>query len=521
MKPLTENAELISEERAHGKTRAKVRVYAGPRYFEPAPGMFVPIQADRMTKSRTGYGEPMFLKAHNVVSVGIRESNNPSKFVGFRPADCPDGSEQLEVSLLEAIVGRIGKTSRLGQNQVLSKLAMDLGSCLVHATRRGCRLGYKVERRPFLRLDLAVRQLVGWALRRPIFRLTYQLHTTGLEAQYRADLDTWDFHSSRSGRLRFRLRPPRFLDFATCAPLQVAAGMVRHSFDPQTGIYIKEVGEKFDRKKLPSNYLIDLDLAYSTEADGFVTNSGPAILAANKLRASIDLDPIPDGTIDIYDRRQILGLPSPGTGWPVIQAAIAGTAVDDASASSPVAIEAILAGSTFTLNRAFTLIPLIGLTGSVQAASWFAFGDTNAGSPVGLQQGTQAAVLSVADFDAFAGVLFGTNASWAANAYNEIPLNAAGRAFVQSCLGTVAKFCSRNTSKDAASPTVAPDDASQVSGMVFADDVGAHDPYLELDLLMISRADWPGFHHHGYFAAPNWVFNFHGGGPFAGSGPIK
>jgi len=524
MTPLTTQADLVSEERlGAGKVRRRVRAYTSPRYFEPEPGMFVPIQLGRMTRARTGQGQPMLLKTHNVISLGIREDNDPLKFIGFRPADCSDGSEQLEVSLIEAVVGRTPQKTELGQDHVKSPLTMDLGGIVVHATRRGCRLGYKVERRSRLRLDLAARSLVGRARRRPWFRLTYQLHLTGLTAAYRADLDEWRFHSTRTGRLRFRLKPPQLLDPETMRPIPGTAGMAQHTYDPEAGVYLKEAGTSFDASRLPATWLIDLDLAYSTEADGFVTNSGPAMTTANKRRAAVGILPAADGLISAYDRRQILGLATPGTGWLLIQGAAIGTAADHDSDSGPAAIAATLAGSTFTLSRAFTVMPLTGFHGKVNAASWFAFGDTNSGSPVGLQQGTQADVLSAADFDAFTGPSFGVNASWAAGDWNEIPLDAVGRAYVQACLGlgTAARFCERNTSKDAASPTVAPEDASQVSGMVFADDEGAHDPYLELELLLISLADWPGFHRHGVFAATNWLFNFQGGGPFAGSGPMN
>jgi hypothetical protein len=67
-------------------------------------------------------------------------------------------------------------------------------------------------------------------------------------------------------------------------------------------------------------------------------------------------------------------------------------------------------------------------------------------SDVAVQEGTQNSPLVKADYSAFTGLGFAAK-DWTGGD-NDLVLNAAGMAYVQSCIGSSARFCCREYSHD-------------------------------------------------------------------------
>lgn len=104
----------------------------------------------------------------------------------------------------------------------------------------------------------------------------------------------------------------------------------------------------------------------------------------------------------------------------------------------------------YMVIRQFQYYDLSAIMGFVLSAKLLIKGnnkqETNSGaSDLYVYEGTQADTLTTDDFNSFGSTLFGSiaYADFNASQYNEIELNAAGIAYVQSKMGSVAKFCFR------------------------------------------------------------------------------
>lgn len=145
-------------------------------------------------------------------------------------------------------------------------------------------------------------------------------------------------------------------------------------------------------------------------------------------------------------------------------------------------------GATRRLSRSFFYFDTSSIadTNEISAAVFSLYGVTNYDSTVSVQQGTQAATITTADYDSFAGSLYGTVA-WAVSTYNDISLNAQGLADINK-LGET-KYCAREYTYDYLNSD--PGDAKHANGCYFANQSGtANDPKLVVTHAAGGGATW-------------------------------
>ncbi len=136
----------------------------------------------------------------------------------------------------------------------------------------------------------------------------------------------------------------------------------------------------------------------------------------------------------------------------------------------------------FTIRRTFIDFDIAVPEGKVITSALLRiYGMASAGEHnTSLQQGTQALPLTLADFDSFTGGLLTPVHFWDKDDWNDLTLNAAGLAYLNS-LGTGlqnAKFCVRNHDNDYLDVTIP--ETAKAQGMQFSE--GANPPTLTLTL---------------------------------------
>jgi len=134
-----------------------------------------------------------------------------------------------------------------------------------------------------------------------------------------------------------------------------------------------------------------------------------------------------------------------GLNWNTVRTATTGTQKDDFLTASIMAATCYLYGGKYAVFRSFFFFDLSAIPAGkdVFSANLSVMGFINADSSVAVQEGTQEAEITIADFDAFTGDSFG-NVEWQVGR-NAIEFNAAGKAYLKSMLGNAdpAKLCCR------------------------------------------------------------------------------
>jgi len=362
-------------------------------------GQLLPISIVDVANGYTDKAKGIYLRDKSIVSVGIKKADDPYKFVGFRPDEKQDGSEQFEMSLESLEINGKSQTINLSTKTVVAPVAYNLGLIIVRSTRQGSRLCL-----PLTNADDG-------------FKISFRCHLThGMRIEYRELLDEyWVYRSD--GKFFLRLCKPILLDPTTGEPLFYEDepgkynNLVKHSLQDLgdgTFLYVKEPTEAFGKVELPENFLLDADTVYSSTADGYVYNA------------------------------------SSGT-WSTVHDAFGGTAVSNSSHYPYSMSTSYSGGPTILIFRSFFYYVLTGLSGTVTACSEFLYGYSQNGSTVMAQLGTQSATLAAADYNAFSGSSFGNTAAWSLTGYNEIAFNAGGISAAQTALGGTMKICNRES----------------------------------------------------------------------------
>ncbi len=393
--------------------------------------LYTPVDAAYKAGTVTRAGS-ISLASKGIVSVGIKNADDQYKFIGLRPDEKQDGTEQFEIcpELLE-LNGK-AQTIDLSTRTAISSITTKYGSNL-----------YVQRARQRLRIMMLADDTCE------SFKMTLRLYLTGLNVEYMADLDEyWIFNTA--GKFRFRLGKPYLVDPTDMNHLRDEFGnpyqnTVKHSLTEVAKgeyLYIKEADKGFAGVKLPKSFLIDADTVYSSTADGYVGNYG-------------------------------------SKAWATVHNAATGILIGNTQGSYVNGAGCFylnLDGIYKTIIRVFFYYSLSGLSGSVTAVDECIYGDTNNESNVSAQKGTQADTLTTADFDSFTGNYY-AYVNWNINQYNTLTYNAQGISDVGAALGSTFKTCAREYTHDYLNSDAGTN--GYQNGCYFADDTsGTKDPYL-------------------------------------------
>ncbi len=410
----------------------KCKTFQNPDYYKTPVGLFLPSDVTNMALAQANIGQ-VLLRGKNHVTVGMRTADNAYKFIGLRPDEKQDGSEQLEFSLEGIEINGKKQTIRLNQRQQIVPVTYKLGNIYIQSARQRTRFMW-----------LANNAVDG-------FKISLRLHLTGLTVQYRADLDEYWLYSGK-GEFRFRLGKPYLIDPATMNPLEINTSLVKHSLTDLGGgeyLYVKEPTAAFATATLPASFLIDADTVYSTTADGWVLHDGEATWAASHNAA------------DGYSSSAINSEKSTGI------------------------MAQYSAGTTFDINRSFFYYDLAALSGTVSSVYEKLSSYFYEESSICSQLGTQAASLGTTDYNNFSGTYYGSSA-WSSNKAT-INYGAGGISDVQAVLGGTFKTCVREYDHDYLNVT--PGTSTYRNGVRYTETAGtASDPYLYITMVAAGTA---------------------------------
>jgi hypothetical protein len=413
-----------------GVKRYRCNTLQNPLYYYDG-ARFQPVSITDVADTFNGKSEGIYLRDKSIVSVGIKKADDAYKFLGLRPDEKQDGSEQIEFSIEDIQVNGKAKVIDLSTKTVLSPYALDLGPLSVRFRRQGTRICL-----PLTKANEG-------------FKFALRLHLTGLNVQYRADLDEYWIYNER-GQFRFRIRRPLLIDPVNGEPLLYEGepgqydNLVQHSLKDLGGgeyLYVKEPTEAYGKAKLPTSLLVDADTCYSGIADGYVRFAN-----AN---------------------------------WDTTHNATDGDTASSSLTNSQYAMASqyLTGTSLFYIFRSFFYFDTSAITGTVTSCSEFLYGVTANNSDVMAMKGTQAATLVTGDFDAFTGNSYGSKTPWSKTGYNEIAYNATGIADV--VVGGTTKVCNREDSHDFDNSN--PGTSIYLNGCYYADNTSTDkDPYLSI-----------------------------------------
>lgn len=387
--------------------------------------LYTPVDATYKADTVTSAGS-ISLASKGIVSVGIKNADNQYKFIGLRPDEKQDGTEQFEIcpELLE-INGK-SQTIDLSTRTAISSITTKYGSNL-----------YVQRARQRLRIMMLADDTCE------SFKMTLRLYLTGLKVEYIEALDEyWIFNTD--GKFRFRLGKPYLVDPVTMNPLCDKFGnpyqnTVKHSLTEVVKgeyLYVKEADKGFADVKLPKSFLIDADTVYSSTADGAVYSGAQSSWETARGLTTANVN----STLTYYPA--------------------------GASYLNP----------SYYINRLFYYYNVSGLSGTATAVDEYLHGTTIEESSISSQKGTQADTLEAADYDSFSGSEYG-HVSTAQSQYNIIAYNAQGISDVNGLIGSgTHKSCIREYAHDYANSQPS---ALYRNNCYFSDeDSTTKDPYL-------------------------------------------
>lgn len=425
------NGNRCQEQILFNDGSTEIRCYAPhrPHWFKKPDGSLSPIHAERKRKKRLANGETIDLYAENVVTIGRKIGKDKNKYLGFRPDEVQDGSEQLEFTLIDVEFDGI-------------KQDLDTDEIGMRSTRQRCRQLFPVTETLYPEEN---------------FKVTFELHLTGLRIEYKKELNEFWLYSEKTGEFRFRIMKPALVDWDKKLPLSNTSNFIDHSLEEKNGkyIYTKFSTENFSRDPLPPKYWIDADTYWASTSDGYVYKESSSSSLA--------------------------------TAWATARAAISGTANTSDNANSKGA------GSVYHYYTPL-VTPLESNIGIYRGFEFFntsGFGDLcvqailsirayySYGSTVSVFEKSGGSSIGPGSFDEFTGSAFGSSA-WSNSRIN-ITLNASGRSYINSD-GKVgySQFCLREYNHDVLNVAPSPE-TNYNNGMYFADYSGVeYDPYLSL-----------------------------------------
>lgn len=376
------------------------------------------------------------LRRKNRASVGIRSDSSPYKYLGIRPDDCQNGSEQLEFSVESIKINGISISDTVSTLTPLTNI-VDKYSDYVHVMsyRNGCRQLIRIRKKEKVKS----------------FEIVYCVHVHGLDLVRMGDLDEFWFYSQGTGNFRFRIRHPLLVDKDTYKLLAVSGvedstTLISHTLSEiqadGTYLYTKRSTVDYSTLSLPEEYFIDASVVYSSTADGYVFRNS--------------------------------------TSFSTSRSSTTGSAV---GGDTTTAAYALACDGSYNINRSFFYFALTSLSGVIINAAFSLYGYTNTASSVMCQLGTQAASLTTADFDSMTSLDSGIwgSCTLSTSGYVGMILNAAGIAVVQSTLGSTLKICAREYNHDYLNVTTG--GTNYRNGIYFSDTTGTtYDPKLTLIL---------------------------------------
>ena len=359
--------------------------------------LYTPVDTTYKANTVTSAGS-ISLASKGIVSVGIKNADDQYKFIGLRPDEKQDGTEQFEIcpELLE-INGK-AQTINLSKRAAISSITTSYGNNL-----------YVQRARQRLRIMMLADDTCE------SFKMTLRLYLTGLNVEYMESLDEyWIFNTD--GKFRFRLGKPYLVDPETRNPLCDEFGFpyqnaVKHSLTEVSKgeyLYVKEPDKGFADIKLPKSFLIDADTVYSSSEDG-----------------------------DVYMSQ------NPGS-WKGVHDATTGVAVEK-TGTFCYAQSGANSGLLYFIRRGFFYYNVSALSGTVADCTENLYCVTQiTGSAITAQKGTQADTLVVADYDSFTGSSYlSVPHTPTSNQYSVLTYGTQGKGDVQSAFGGVFKSCVR------------------------------------------------------------------------------
>lgn len=362
-------------------------------------------------------------------TVGYKQDGSKDKCIGLRPSTVQDGSRQIEISL-----GEIKFDSEVVPVDLNTKTnkaygEYSLGKLVTKATRHGLKTCILVDRKI------------------NDFDINFTIHADGYWID-QAGPDEFIISEKPDRKFAAKIAYPKILDLDFNEIPDTKGFVTCHFTDNGDGSinYTKVAGSSFDSSDLPDQYYIDVDIIFSSTADGTVENGA--------------------------------------TAWGVIRSAATGTAVrsSDDSENDALSVNNIFS-SSYVFNRCFFYFDTSGVIGSITGVDLMMVGFTNSDSSVDAQEGTQAATLTTADYDSFTdapnGTSFGNSGAWNADGttYNVIAYNPAGIASINQAGETL--VCCREE-HDFGNDEPAPS-ADFLNGVFFANNTGTDkDPKFEI-----------------------------------------
>lgn len=393
--------------------------------------LYTPVDATYKTDTVTKAGS-VSLASKGIVSVGIKNADDQYKFIGLRPDEKQDGTEQFEIcpELLE-INGK-SQTIDLSKRTAISPITTMYGTNL-----------YVQRARQRLRIMMLANDTCE------SFKMTLRFYLTGLKVEYNEKLDEYWIYNA-DGKFRFRLGKPYLVDPKDMNSLADEFGnpyqnTVKHSLTEVAKgeyLYVKEADKGFADVKLPSSFLIDADTVYSSTADGWVVNSNAVFATSRDAATGTAVN-----TNDTKNSSAIYAYNAPGYGG-------------------------------YTLRRCFFYYNVSGLTGTPSAVTENLYGYSTMIGSTSTQKGTQAATLTKDDFDSFTGSEY-CHVACSKDQYNTFTYNAQGISDVGAVIGSgTHKSCLREYTYDYSNSAPGSWEGNY-QGFYFADDTsGSYDPYL-------------------------------------------
>jgi hypothetical protein len=395
--------------------------------------LYTPVDATYKTDTVTKAGS-VSLASKGIVSVGIKNADDQYKFIGLRPDEKQDGTEQFEIcpELLE-INGK-SQTIDLSTRSAISSITTKYGSNL-----------YVQRARQRLRIMMLADDTCE------SFKMTLRFYLTGLKVKYNEKLDEYWIYNT-DGKFRFRLGKPYLVDPLTMNPLKNDFGMsyqetVKHSLiEVSKGeyLYIKEADKGFVDVKLPKSFLIDADTVYSASTDCYIWTGANYVTWASRRDAT-------SGTVGAatssYDEWTVCAYYDSGAVY-------------------------------YQVVRGFYNWALTGLSGTVVSVTENHYGySANSIPVVCTQKSTHSDTPISGDIDAYTGDYYDKTSAWSLTGYNVLTYNAQGISDVEDTLDSTFKTCLRDYEFDY-TKTGTPSQKNR-SGTYFSENTSTtKDPYL-------------------------------------------
>ena len=142
-----------------------IRCYnpANPHYYKDNDGNYNAIDLSYTSSLNNSNVGNYTLKSKNIHSLGIRQDDSKEKYIGIRPDDTQDGSQQFEWTIISASVNGNDVPIDLSKNEFVNNIQTNLGNVTLLSTRR------------------YTRQMLHYTSSINDFKLEYKIDLTGLK----------------------------------------------------------------------------------------------------------------------------------------------------------------------------------------------------------------------------------------------------------------------------------------------------------------------------------------------------